>query len=185
MRLNSAGLTEPRSQLTYENFVHNFWVALLVINDDVIKWKHFPRYWPFAQIIHRSPMNSPHKGQWRGALMFSLICARISGWVQNREAGDLRPIAPIMTSLQWICQAFTPTCTEHHLDGLVQERRNSSALAMEYRISWADPSIWMILPPCWVTCHYDILLFCNIVHELILATFAEKLRNRFIKRFLR
>ena len=32
----------------------------------------------------------PHKGQWRGALMFSLICARINGWVNNREAGDLR-----------------------------------------------------------------------------------------------
>ena len=31
-----------------------------------------------------------HKGQWRAALMFSLICARINGWVNNREAGDLR-----------------------------------------------------------------------------------------------
>ena len=39
-------------------------------NDDVIKWKHFPRYWPFVRWIHRYPMNSPHKGQWRGALMF-------------------------------------------------------------------------------------------------------------------
>ena len=36
------------------------------------------------------PVNSPHKGQWRGALMFSLIRARINGWVNNREAGDLR-----------------------------------------------------------------------------------------------
>ena len=32
----------------------------------------------------------PHKGQWRGALMFSLICAWIKDWVNNREAGDLR-----------------------------------------------------------------------------------------------
>ena len=24
-------------------------------HDDVIKWKHFPRYWPFVQGIHRSP----------------------------------------------------------------------------------------------------------------------------------
>ena len=31
-----------------------------------------------------------HKGQWRGAVMFSLTCARINGWVNNREAGDLR-----------------------------------------------------------------------------------------------
>ena len=59
-------------------------------HDDVIKWKHFPRYWPFVRRIHRSPVNSPHKGQWRGALMFTLICTRINGWVNNREAGDLR-----------------------------------------------------------------------------------------------
>ena len=36
-------------------------------HDDVIKWKHFPRYWPFVRVIHRSPVNSPFKGQWRGA----------------------------------------------------------------------------------------------------------------------
>ena len=40
--------------------------------------------------IHRSPVNSPHKGQWREALMFSLIYARINGWVNNGEAGELR-----------------------------------------------------------------------------------------------
>ena len=60
------------------------------MHDDVIKWKHFPRKWPFVRGIHRSPVNSPHKGQWRGALMFSLICAWINDWVNNREAGDLR-----------------------------------------------------------------------------------------------
>ena len=59
-------------------------------HDDVIKWKHFPRYWPFVRGIHRSLVNSPHKGQWRGALNFSLICVRINGRVNNREAGDLR-----------------------------------------------------------------------------------------------
>ena len=58
--------------------------------DDVIKWKHFPRYCPFVRGIHRSPVNSLHKGQWRGALMFSLICVSINGWVNNCEAGDLR-----------------------------------------------------------------------------------------------
>ena len=35
-------------------------------------------------------ITGPHKGQWRGALMFSLICARINDWVNNPEAGDLR-----------------------------------------------------------------------------------------------
>ena len=60
------------------------------VHDDVIKWRHFPCYWPFVRGIHRSQVNSQHKGQWRGALMFSLICARINGWVNNGEAGDLR-----------------------------------------------------------------------------------------------
>ena len=59
-------------------------------HDDVIKWKHFPHYWPFVRGIHRSPVNSQHKGQWRGALMLSLICVGLKGWVNNREAGDLR-----------------------------------------------------------------------------------------------
>ena len=63
---------------------------LLKCNDGVIKWKHFPRNWPFVRGIHRSPVNSPHKGQWRGALMFFFICVWINDWVNNREVGDLR-----------------------------------------------------------------------------------------------
>ena len=57
-------------------------------HDDVIKWKHFPRYWPFVRGIPRPPENSPHKGQWRGVLMFYMICVGINGWENNREAGD-------------------------------------------------------------------------------------------------
>ena len=55
--------------------IDNFKVRLLELSiksehDDVIKWNHFPCYWPFVWGIHRSPVNSSHKGQWRGALMF-------------------------------------------------------------------------------------------------------------------
>ena len=56
--------------------------------------KYFPRYWPFLPGIRRPPVNSPHKGQWRGALMFSLICAWTNGWVNIRDAGDLRRHRP-------------------------------------------------------------------------------------------
>ena len=35
-------------------------------------------------------VNSPHKGQWHGALMFSLNCVWINSQINNREAGDLR-----------------------------------------------------------------------------------------------
>ena len=62
--------------------------AWTINHDDVIKWKHFPHYWPFVNSLFNG--NSPHKGQWRGALMFSLICVWIIGCVNNREAGDLR-----------------------------------------------------------------------------------------------
>ena len=60
------------------------------IHDDVIKWKYFTRYWPFVRGIHWSPVDSPHKGQWRGALMFSLICAWTNGWANTRDTGNLR-----------------------------------------------------------------------------------------------
>ena len=73
------------------NILIKFWLVLHVFtHDDVTKWKHCPRYWPFVRGIHRWSVNSPHKGQWRGALMFSLICAWIYGWLNNRGAGDLR-----------------------------------------------------------------------------------------------
>ena len=52
---------------------------------DVIKWKYFPCYWPFERGIQRSPVNSPHKDQWRRALMFPSI----SAWANKRDAGDL------------------------------------------------------------------------------------------------
>ena len=63
---------------------------LLHRHDNVIKWKHFPFNWPFVRGIRRSPVGSPHKGQWSGTLVFSLICAWTNNWVNNRDAGDLR-----------------------------------------------------------------------------------------------
>ena len=82
-----------------------------ITRDDVIKWKHFPRYWPFVRGIHRSPVNSPYKGQWRGALKFSLISAWRNGWVNNREAGDLRRhrahyVVTVMLTLHALKGAF-------------------------------------------------------------------------------
>ena len=72
-------------------------------HDDVIKWIHFPRYLPFVGGIHWSPVNSPYKGQWRGALMFSLIWAWTNGLVNNRDAGDLRRHRAHMTSFNEAC----------------------------------------------------------------------------------
>ena len=87
--------------------------ASIFEHDDVIKWKHFPRYWPFVRGIHRLPVNSPHKDQWRGALMFALICDWINSWVNNSEAGDFRRhcahydvMIHINTKFRIICERF-------------------------------------------------------------------------------
>ena len=62
-----------------------------------IWWRHqMARYWPFAWGIHRSPANSPHKGQWRGDLVFSSICAmdkRLSE--QSRGWWFVTPLCPL------------------------------------------------------------------------------------------
>ena len=68
------------------NIWHTEWSRVLLQRDDVIKWKQLA----LCAGIHRSPVHSPHIGQWRGALMFSLIYAWINGWVNNLAAGDLR-----------------------------------------------------------------------------------------------
>ena len=59
-------------------------------------WRH--QMETFSALLAICAGNSPHKGQWRGALMFFFtifdvvffICAWINGWVNNGEAGDLR-----------------------------------------------------------------------------------------------
>ena len=40
--------------------------------------------------IHRSAVDAPHKGRWRGALMFSLICAWTNSLANKQDAGDFR-----------------------------------------------------------------------------------------------
>ena len=86
--LHSASCTQSKCTVVHR---HRQRGNVQWFHDDVIKWKHFPRYWPFVQGIHWSPVNSPHKGQWCGALMLSLIFTWINDNVQwftdtDREA---------------------------------------------------------------------------------------------------
>ena len=111
VRINTVHFRDETIGLTFQNgmvqLVSLFWHVLLwykllcsrwrsccmpsdTDHDDVIQWKHFPRYWLFVRGIHRSPMIAPHKGHWRKALLFSLIYAWTNGWVKNRDAGNLR-----------------------------------------------------------------------------------------------
>ena len=65
--------------ITYSHKADLAWIPW-TSNENMLSWwrhqmEHFRRYWPFMQGIRSSPVNSLHNGQWRGAFMFSLICA--------------------------------------------------------------------------------------------------------------
>ena len=109
-----------------------YWLYFQPLHDDVIKWKYFPRYWPFVRGIHRSQVNSPHKGQWRGALILSLICAWINGWVNNREADDWRR--------HWA-----------HNDVIVMSTYilNYSSRYIEWKCNYWRPQDELRCSPCW------------------------------------
>ena len=51
-------------------------------------WRH--QMETFSALLAFCAGNSPHKGQWPGALAFSLVYVWINGWVNNRVGGDLR-----------------------------------------------------------------------------------------------
>ena len=78
--------TGPWCQASPDRIQGWTWRKKFMYHEEVITWKHFPRYWPFVSGIHRTPVDSPHKGQWRGSLTFSVICASTN----NRGAGNLR-----------------------------------------------------------------------------------------------
>ena len=106
-----------------------------------MKWKYFPRYWPLVRGIRRFPVNSPHKGQLRGALMISLICVWINGWVNNREADDLGRYRP-------------------HYEVTVMQ---TSVIVNRVHISWNifHPSIWGIVK---ILVVLEVTWFCHTLH---------------------
>ena len=81
------------------------------LHDDVIKWKHFSRYWVFCEEIYQSPVDSYRKGQWHGTLMFSLICAWTKAWASNRDLTrhrahyDANVMTPALVEIM-VCDLF-------------------------------------------------------------------------------
>ena len=128
-------------------------------HDDVIKWKHFPRNWPFVRGIHRPLVNSPHKGQWRVALMFSLICVWINDWVNNREADDLRryhahydvTVTKYIMSAKWQNvgpwnQLLIQACLQ--VDGILFHIPLSTIRSIIMVKVWCGLNRWMQKPLC-------------------------------------
>ena len=57
------------------------------LHDDLVKWKYFPRYWPFVWGIHRS---IPSQRLVTRSFDVLFVLYLNHGWVNNREAADLR-----------------------------------------------------------------------------------------------
>ena len=94
-------LTRARTNVLLDNYIlqrsvcRTQWYNIATGHQHILTWwRHqmetFSALLALCMGIHRWPVNSQHKGQWRGALMFSLICVWINGSVNNRETGDLR-----------------------------------------------------------------------------------------------
>ena len=80
--------------------------------------------------IHQWPVNSPHKGQWRRALMCSFIGAWINDWVNNREDGDLRlHHAHYDVIVMWNC-SHIPGANE------CEQGRHTSPIDMPQQARW-------------------------------------------------
>ena len=137
-------------------------------HDDVIKWRHFPRYWPFVRGIHRSPVNSPHKGQWRGALMFSLICVWINDWVNDREAGDLRRNRVHYDAIVMYCELDTAQLT--------WELEACRLLwSSDFVLSQPTTYDWRLVFVCW----FVILAYCTFYPVTVQKCLIETSNRRY------
>ena len=91
-------------------------------------WRHqmetFSGSLTFERGIHRWPLNSPHQGLWRRAFMFSLICAWTKGWVNNRDASDLRRH-----------HAHYDITVRHHVDSMITGVPGNKAM-------WWNQNFW-------------------------------------------
>ena len=113
--------------------------------------------WASTWGIHRSPVNSLHKGQWRGALMYYLICAWINGGVNSREAGDLRRH----------CTHFDVTVITDWADHTLVPTANTEALLMDHT-NWQHNFLFIFCGPNYklqsiLTCCFGVALDAQLI----------------------
>ena len=152
-------------------------MSIIETRDDVIKWKRFPRNWPFVREIHRSPVNSPHKGQWRGALMLSLICVWINGWVNNREADDFRRYRAHYDVTVMIYhhgnKSHLPITYFAVVQSFWNDAHNTAAIEQLKRMLWTN-EILRDLSLIWVSGGYPILYSSLEPTKILIVSSFEK-----------
>ena len=137
------------------------------------------------------PVNFPHKGQWRGALMFASICVWINAWVNNRKAGDLRrycahydvivmcrgePIRLIFTLSQNAGKRFP----DRHIavsvkslrygrrwHALVQDGHRSTANLLSFS-GLSTSKLWSLRASCWCFWHLQADTRSLLTHKTCL-----------------
>ena len=125
---------------------------LMAYHDDVIIWEHFPRNWPFVRGIHLSPVDFPHKGQWRGASMFTLIYILLLLHPNKRLSKPSRR--------RWFETPLRPLWRQCIANGQVTHHCIHSAQCGAFRLSnarWLTPGDWqlhsyLIKPIMHITC---------------------------------
>ena len=114
-----------------ENLLINFIVWMVSsLHDDIIT--SFPHYWPFVQGIFQSLVDSLHKES---------VMSNPNVFSKCRQLEE---------AFQWTVEIFI---SRDLSDGLVQERRNSIADALELRLSCTNPSSWC-------SCDVAVMILC-------------------------
>ena len=107
-------------------------------------------------------MNSPHKGQWRGALVFSFICHWIDGGVNNREAGDLRHHRThYYVSVDWAKRCDKTSCRLVKRHEATWELRDNWWTLIEHTFRITTPNYVKIVSRC---DHFQWLLWLITWH---------------------
>ena len=163
-------------------------ITVTANQDDVIKWKHFPRYWPLWG-NRRSPVDSPHKGlcisftkgQWRGALMCFLFgldkrlsmqsrrrwfeTLSCSSWrhcnVFKRVANETTPLADRM-----VIFSFMMTSSNGNILRVTGLCAGNSPATSEFPAHWRP-----------VTRSFDVYLICAWINDWVNNREAGDLRH--------
>ena len=97
----------------------------------------------FSALLTRSSVNSPHKGQWRGVLIFLWSAPSIKGWVNNREAGDLRHHRAhydVIVILSWHENLHLPKTSSNLFQNNI--RYNGAIIWSKIRTAAFNPGPW-------------------------------------------
>ena len=133
--------------------------------------------------IHRWPMNYPHRSQWRWALIL-FICAWINGWVNKREAGDLRRHRPHYDAIAMILQETGPPLVQ--INGLSPFRcqtailtKNGLLLIRPLATKWRSFSLGLNVLTCHFSYHQDVLLLNTMSIRLKSTQFDKQIYDKF------